>query len=159
MPSDRPRGCQRLSALASHVRRRCLCCEAQPSIADAAVHGGIQMDPEKAMAEMNERDKFMLDCMGYLVVPEFLTHAEVDALNDAFDANWHRCELGAGNAKRRAIDQFRGMLAWPQPHAACAAFPRSHRAPEVDTDPQHDIWPRLATRPEPVHVHVQSRLH
>ena len=108
MPSDRPRGCQRLSALASHVRRRCLCCEAQPSIADAAVHGGIQMDPEKAMAEMNERDKFMLDCMGYLVVPEFLTHAEVDALNDAFDANWHRCELGAGNAKRRAIDMYIG---------------------------------------------------
>ena len=65
------------------------------------------------MVEMSERDKFMLDLNGFLVVDDFLTSAEVDALNASFDANWERRDLGAGNAKRHAIDQFRGMLEWP----------------------------------------------
>jgi hypothetical protein len=44
---------------------------------------------------------------------DFLSPAEVDALNASFDANWERRDLGAENAKRHAIDQFRGMLGWP----------------------------------------------
>ena len=48
---------------------------------------------------------------------DFLTEAEVDALNASFDANWDRRVLGATNAKRHAVDQFHGMLGWPLPHS------------------------------------------
>ena len=36
---------------------------------------------------MNDTEKFLFDLQGFLKVPSFLTPAEVDALNAAFDAN------------------------------------------------------------------------
>ena len=56
---------------------------------------------------------------GFLVVEDFLTREEVEALNASFDANWDRRINGADNAqgKRRGFDQFHGMLSWPLPHS------------------------------------------
>jgi hypothetical protein len=75
---------------------------------------------------MNEREKFLLDLRGYLVVPDFLSPAEVATLNAAVDANstqntkWDE-EGGYGRGMagggRGTID---GCLTWPQPH--CLAF-------------------------------------
>ena len=72
---------------------------------------------------MNDREKFRYDLEGYLVVPGFLTEAEVDALNAAFDANRHRMKedgnSSTGNSRtlvgthRRGL--FHGMLAWEKP--------------------------------------------
>ena len=43
---------------------------------------------DEPMAEMSEREKFLLDMHGFLVVPDVLTMDEVGALNASFDANW-----------------------------------------------------------------------
>ena len=39
------------------------------------------------MLEMTDREKYIYDIQGYLVVKDFLTPEEVDRLNAAFDAN------------------------------------------------------------------------
>ena len=72
---------------------------------------------------MNDREKFLFDLQGFLVVPEFLTHSEVDELNAAVDANMEKCgkddNHNLGNSKtlvgthRRGM--FTGMLTWPKP--------------------------------------------
>ena len=72
---------------------------------------------------MNDREKFLFDLQGFLVVPEFLTHAEVDQLNAAVNANMDKCgkddNHALGNSKtlvgthRRGM--FTGMLTWPKP--------------------------------------------
>ena len=36
---------------------------------------------------LNDTEKFLFDLQGFLKVPGFLSDAEVNALNDAFDAN------------------------------------------------------------------------
>ena len=74
---------------------------------------------------MNDSEKFLFDLNGYLKVPNFLTPAEVEALNDAFDANEDQRgedgnhHPGDGQAlqaqHRRGI--FHGMLEWAQPHS------------------------------------------
>ena len=69
------------------------------------------------MAEMSEREMFLLDLHGFLVVPDFLTAGEVGALNASFDANWSRRHLGNAAQKRHGVDQFHGMLSWPKPHS------------------------------------------
>jgi len=70
--------------------------------------------------EMSDTEKFMFDLQGYLIVPGFLTADEVQAINDAFDANWHLRRVGAEATKRQGYDQFYGMLEWEQPH--CQIF-------------------------------------
>ena len=72
---------------------------------------------------MNEREKFLFDLQGFLVVPNFLTQADVDELNAAVDANMDKCgednNHNLGNSKtlvgthRRGM--FTGMLTWPKP--------------------------------------------
>ena len=115
---------RRLAAMASHV------CNARPptgheqpplliaaaATATAMTTGAAEQEPP---IEMSEREKFLLDLSGYLVVPGFLSAEEVAALNASFDNNWHRRVLGSDNAKRHAVDQFHGMLSWP----AAAAKP------------------------------------
>ena len=69
---------------------------------------------------MTEREKYLFDINGYLVVPGFLTSEEVTRLNAAFDAN--RDKMGedgnsnVGNSSTLAGNQkrgfFGGMLAW-----------------------------------------------
>ena len=39
------------------------------------------------MKEMTEREKYLFDLQGFLVVRDFLTPEEVAALNEAVDAN------------------------------------------------------------------------
>jgi len=73
---------------------------------------------------MNDNEKFLFDLQGFLKVPDFLTAAEVQALNEAFDANEDKrgedgnSNSGEGEAlsgKKRGI--FHGMLAWEKPHS------------------------------------------
>ena len=76
------------------------------------------------MIEMTEREKFLLDLQGFLVVHEFLSTGELSALNQAVDACEHlrgqdgnsntaSSEKLAGTHKR---GMFSGMLSWPKPH-------------------------------------------
>ena len=76
------------------------------------------------MIEMTEREKFLLDLQGFLVVREFLSAGELSALNQAVDACEHlrgqdgnsntaSSEKLAGTHKR---GMFSGMLSWPKPH-------------------------------------------
>lgn len=72
---------------------------------------------------MNDREKFLFDLQGFLVVPNFLTPVEVDELNAAVEANMDKCgeddNHALGNSKtlvgthRRGM--FTGMLTWPKP--------------------------------------------
>ena len=68
MPAPR----RRLSALARHLRPRCSC-EAELAARASgarvgAIAGGAVQAEEEPMVEMSERDKFMLDLNGFLVV-------------------------------------------------------------------------------------------
>ena len=74
------------------------------------------------MKEMTEREKYLFDLQGYLVVRDFLTSEEVDALNASVDANIDtQGEDGNSNTgesttlvgKKRGM--FGGMLTWPKP--------------------------------------------
>ena len=54
-------------------------------------------EPEK-YPTMSEREKYLFDLQGFLVVRDFLSAAEVKNLNDALDANPHkRGEYGKPN--------------------------------------------------------------
>jgi ectoine hydroxylase-related dioxygenase (phytanoyl-CoA dioxygenase family) len=71
---------------------------------------------------MTDREKYFYDINGYLVVRDFLTPAEVDALNAAFDANRHRMTEdrnsntgGSPTLAGRKRGYFDGMLTWEQP--------------------------------------------
>ena len=70
---------------------------------------------------MNEREKFLYDLQGFLKVENFLTAAEVAALNNAVDANLAK-RVDDGNsapdgnmAGERKRDLFHEMLTWEQP--------------------------------------------
>lgn len=72
---------------------------------------------------MDEREKYLFDVQGFLVVRNFLTAAEVDRLNAAFDANWDKRgedqNSSVGNSTtlpgkfKRGF--FTGMLTWEHP--------------------------------------------
>lgn len=88
------------------------------------------------MLEMTDKEKFLFDLQGYLVVPDFLTPDEVGHLNDAIDANLEKVHedrnvrLGdssalQGSLKRQMLsglltmehpwcDPFRDLLAHPR---------------------------------------------
>jgi ectoine hydroxylase-related dioxygenase (phytanoyl-CoA dioxygenase family) len=73
-------------------------------------------------AEMSDREKYLYDIQGYLVVPSFLTEEEVDRLNAAFDANRHRMtedrNSNTGGSPTLAGNKrgyFDGMLTWEKP--------------------------------------------
>ena len=68
-------------------------------------------------AEMSDREKFMLDLQGYLVVEDVLSREEVAALNAALDANWEKRSVGADSGKRKGYSQMHGMLEWPAEHS------------------------------------------
>ena len=75
---------------------------------------------------MNGTEKFLFDLQGFIKVPGFLSDAEVNALNDAFDANADkRGEDGNSNAPKKMEGtqprgMFTGMLEWEKPH--CLPF-------------------------------------
>jgi ectoine hydroxylase-related dioxygenase (phytanoyl-CoA dioxygenase family) len=86
--------------------------------------------------EMTERERFLFDVQGFLMVPGFLSAREVGRLNQAVDANEHKIvedsnaniagsSTLAGTAKRRILndlitldhpwcDPFRDLLAHPK---------------------------------------------
>ncbi len=74
------------------------------------------------MKEMSEREKYLFDLQGFLVVRDFLTPEEVAALNESVDANIdvmgedgnsHTGESTTLVGKKRGM--FTGMLSWPKP--------------------------------------------
>jgi ectoine hydroxylase-related dioxygenase (phytanoyl-CoA dioxygenase family) len=70
---------------------------------------------------MDEREQFLFDLQGFLVIRNFLTPAEVQRLNEAVDANLDKCvddanSHPAGNlVGPRKRGSFHGMLTWEQP--------------------------------------------
>src|SRR5262245_13140278 len=71
---------------------------------------------------MTEREKYLYDIQGFLVVRDFLTPAEVDRLNAAFDANRDRMRDdgnsntgGSPTLAGHKRGYFDGMLAWEHP--------------------------------------------
>ena len=76
------------------------------------------------MKELTDREKFLFDLNGFLVIPDVLTPAEVERLNAALDANWDkRVDGGIPPYTSDAIEGGRlpqgminGMLEWPSPH-------------------------------------------
>jgi hypothetical protein len=70
---------------------------------------------------MDDREQFLFDLQGFLLVKNFLTEAEVKRLNEAVDANLDKCvddpnSHAVGNLvgpKKRG--SFHGMLTWEQP--------------------------------------------
>ena len=72
---------------------------------------------------MTEREKYLFDVQGFLLVKNFLTPEEVARLNEAFDANQEkRGEDGNSNtggspalAGERKRGIFTGMLTWEHP--------------------------------------------
>ena len=65
----------------------------------------------------------MLDLQGFLTIPDFLSPAEVQRLNAAFDANWEQrvpSVSGVRGGVGGSTNEFRGMCEWPQPH--CEPF-------------------------------------
>ena len=88
------------------------------------------------MLEMTDRERFLFDVQGFLVVPGFLSASEVGRLNEAVDANEHKIvedtnaniagsSTLVGTAKRRILndlvtldhpwcDPFRDLLAHPK---------------------------------------------
>jgi hypothetical protein len=94
--------------------------------ADAVGAAAAEAEP---MAEMSDREKFLIDLHGYLVVPNVLSPHEVAELNAATDACWDsEYTDGAGEVhpcRQRghqsvAFDEMRGMLEWAKPH--CVPF-------------------------------------
>jgi len=71
---------------------------------------------------MNDREKYLYDIQGFLVVRDFLTPDEVDRLNAAFDANRDKMtedtNSNIGNSTTLAGHKrglFTGMLTWDHP--------------------------------------------
>ncbi len=77
---------------------------------------------------MDEREKYLFDINGYLVVRNMLTSSETASLNSAVDANLEKMRED-GNSNTGGSDAlvgiqkrgfFDGMLTWPKPH--CQPF-------------------------------------
>jgi ectoine hydroxylase-related dioxygenase (phytanoyl-CoA dioxygenase family) len=71
---------------------------------------------------VTEREKYLYDIQGYLVVPDFLTSEEVDRLNAAFDANRDKMteDRNSNSGGSPALEghkrgYFDGMLTWEKP--------------------------------------------
>ena len=91
---------------------------------------------------MNDTEKFLFDLQGFLKVPEFLSLPEVQALNDAFDANEDKRgedgnqNIGASKTLGgRPRGMFTGMLEWENPHCLPFRDLLAHRKliPHLDT--------------------------
>lgn len=75
---------------------------------------------------MNEREKYLFDLQGYIVLEDVLSAAQLAACNDAIDAHLpdirrrsgdHLLSGGADALKgEQGRGDIGGMLSWPQPH-------------------------------------------
>lgn len=70
--------------------------------------------------EMSDREKYLFDVQGFLVIPDVLSSGEVERLNESLDANWHhRVDGGLPEYTSDAVEGGRirqgminGMLQW-----------------------------------------------
>ncbi|MBT5828699.1 MAG: hypothetical protein HOH77_00790, partial [Candidatus Latescibacteria bacterium] len=75
---------------------------------------------------MTEREQFLFDLQGFLVMRDFLSTAEVSALNAAVDANFDKKGEDGNSVAGGNLDgdfkrgMFNGMLTWDKPH--CLPF-------------------------------------
>ncbi len=85
-------------------------------------------DPEDFVM-MSDREKYLYDLQGFLVVRNLLSMEEVKALNDALDANAHKTSdhgIPGGpdgtplEGTRSQYIHYHRMLTWDQPH--CQSF-------------------------------------
>lgn len=78
-------------------------------------------ETDNAMPAVTEKEKFLYDLQGFLVVKDVLTQNEITTLNKAFDANWDKRREDPNSAPdgntygpvRRGL--FDGMLTWEKP--------------------------------------------
>jgi ectoine hydroxylase-related dioxygenase (phytanoyl-CoA dioxygenase family) len=89
------------------------------------------------MSEMTEREKYLFDVQGYLVVRNFLTPTEVARMNAALDANRDKKTehegTYLGNSTRLVGESKRGLLSgmlewarpWCEPFRELLAFPKA----------------------------------
>ncbi len=97
------------------------CADSAHYIATFHLISFITQQQDQTMASISDKDKFLFDLQGYLVVENVLTQEEIDKLNHAFDANWDKRDLDPNTLPdgktygpvRRGI--FTGMLAWEKP--------------------------------------------
>ena len=72
---------------------------------------------------MTEREKYLFDLQGFLIIRDFLTNDEVATLNEAVDANIEKQsddDNSVTGDSKSLVGQFKrgalgGMLTWPQP--------------------------------------------
>ena len=90
-------------------------------------------DEQQPLSELSDRDKFMLDLQGFLVIRHAMSPAAVAAANAAIDAVWDGGEYvdgggttlpcrqgGVSGPEERYYSSMYGALEWPKPH--CLPF-------------------------------------
>jgi hypothetical protein len=96
---------------------------------------------DEPVSELSDRDKFMLDLQGFLVIPRAMSPDAVAAANAAIDAMWEGEYVDGGGATRpcrqggvsgpeeRYYSSLHGALEWPKPH--CLPFRELLATPAV----------------------------
>ena len=119
---------RRLRTIAAHTGRSSTAASFG-TLAGAARQSSAPDEAEEQQSELSERDKFLIDLQGFLVIPGVLSPDEVLSLNAAVDASWdsfytdsagetHACRTAGHQSK--AFHELRGMLEWAKPH--CQPF-------------------------------------
>ena len=109
------------------------------------------MNEQVEFVTMSNREKYLFDLQGFLVVKDFLSNTEVCALNEAIDANHDkRREHPKADLNGTLLDgefgpfwHYNGMLTWLPP--LVPTFPEFTRASQGYPLPQHLTWPWLET--------------
>ncbi len=81
------------------------------------------MNEDVKFVTMSEREKYLFDLQGFLVVKDFLSATEVSALNEAIDVNrdkrtaHHKSDLEGTplDGEFGPFWHYNGMLTWPEP--------------------------------------------
>ena len=87
------------------------------------IWGMIAINEQVEFVTMNDREKYLFDLQGFLVVRDFLSNTEVSVLNQAIDANPDkRFEHPRADLDGTPLDgefgpfwHYDGMLTWPDP--------------------------------------------
>ena len=81
----------------------------------------VGMSDTEPYATMSEREKYLFDLQGFLVIRSILSGAQVQALNEALDANLDKRKDDPGRDTSSALEGtyirglYEGMLEWEQP--------------------------------------------
>ena len=111
---------------------------------------------------MNEHERYLFDLNGYLAVEDFLTPAEVAALNEAIDRNPDRVverdsPLNPSSTLKGDFvrSDLEGMLMWPKPW--CEPFRELIDHPQDRVLFERATWPEVLAGPSVRHLDVQGR--